>query len=151
MTAAHGTGDAAPTGDSPEDDAPVIRVSAAVVTDEHGLALVVRKRTARVFQQPGGKPEPGESAVDALVRELAEEIGVIVDRTALEPLGTFGDVAANEPGHRVVADAFALRIAHDEARPMAEIAELRWVTEDEVDDVPLAHLSRNHLIRFAWR
>ncbi|WP_460774619.1 NUDIX hydrolase [Microbacterium sp. GXF7504] len=133
------------------DAAPVIHVSAAVVTDEHGLALVVRKRGASVFQQPGGKPDPGEDAADAVLREMAEEIGVRARREDLEPLGRFTAVAANEPGHMVVADAFAVRIRHDDAVAAAEIAELRWIAEHEVDEVPLAMLSRTHLIGFAWR
>ncbi len=36
-------------------------------------------------------------------------------------------------------------------RTAAEIAELRWIGEHEVASTPLAPLSRNHLIRFAWR
>lgn len=133
------------------DASPIVQVSAAVVTDENGLALVVRKRGAVVFQQPGGKPDPGEDAVDTVLREMAEEIGVHARREDLEPLGRFSEAAANEPGHRVVADAFALRIRHDQAVAAAEIAELRWVSRDEVDEVPLAPLSRHHLIGFAWR
>lgn len=130
---------------------PIVRVSAAVVVDERGLALVVRKHGASVFQQLGGKPEPGETPVETVQREVAEEIGVHAAADAYEPLGRFSEAAANEPGHRVVADAFRLRIRHDQASAAAEIAEIRWVAPHEVDIVPLARLSRNHLIAFAWR
>ena len=130
---------------------PVVQVSAAVVTDEDGRALVVRKHGASVFQQPGGKPDPGETPAQTVLREMAEELGVHAQESDLEPLGRFTADAANEPGHRVVADAFALRIRHDQASAAAEIAELRWITAAEVDEVPLAPLSRTHLIGFAWR
>jgi 8-oxo-dGTP pyrophosphatase MutT (NUDIX family) len=129
----------------------VIHVSAAVVTDENGLALVVRKHGTTVFQQPGGKPDPGESAAETVLREMAEEIGVHAEPGDLEPLGRFTEAAANEPGHLVVADAFALRIRHDQAAAAAEIAEIRWISRDQVDDVSLAPLSRTHLLAFAWR
>jgi glycolate oxidase len=130
-----------------------VHVSAAVVVDDAGRALVVRKHGATVFQQPGGKPDPGESALDAVVREVAEETGIRADPAAFEPVGRFTDAAANEPDHIVVADAFVLRVPSD-ARPAAaaaEIAELRWISRHEVASVPLAPLSRNHLIAFAWR
>ncbi len=129
----------------------VVHVSAAVVVGDDGRALVVRKRGAHVFQQPGGKPDPGEDALAAVVREVAEETGIIADPGAFEPLGRFSDTAANEPDHRVVADAFRLRVPAGSASAGAEIEELRWLTEAEIDTAPLAPLSRNHLIRFAWR
>ena len=128
-------------------------VSAAVVLDESGRALVVRKHGSAVFQQPGGKPDAGETPLEAVVREVAEETGIVADPASFEPLGRFTDAAANEPGHLVVADAYVLRVAVDAASvvPAAEIAELRWLTEADVEATPLAPLSRNHLIRFAWR
>jgi glycolate oxidase len=128
-----------------------VRVSAAVVVDGSGRALVVRKHGAEVFQQPGGKPDPGETPLDAVVREVAEETGIVAAPSDFEPLGRFTDAAANEPGHVVVADAYLLRVAMGAASAAAEIAELRWIGQDDVDSTPLAPLSRNHLIRHAWR
>lgn len=130
--------------------APEIRVSAGVVIDEHGRAVVVRKAGAVVFQQPGGKPEAGEDATTALVREIAEEIGVHVDPAQVEPLGVFRDLAANEPGHTVVADAFRVRVRHADVARGGEIEELRWLTAADATSTPLANLSRNHLLRLAW-
>jgi len=52
---------------------PAIRVSAAVVTDSAGWALVVRKRGTEMFMQPGGKPEAGgghDLALAPLSRDL---------------------------------------------------------------------------------
>lgn len=129
----------------------MVRVSAAVVTDPTGRALVVRKRGATVFQQPGGKPDPGESALDAVVREVREETGIVADAASFVPLGQFTDAAANEPGHLVVADAFALRVPDALAAAAGEIADLRWLTPAELDVTPLAPLSRNQLLPLAWR
>ena len=128
----------------------VIHVSAAVIVSTDGRALVVRKHGATVFQQPGGKPDPGESAMDAVIREIAEETGIRAAAEDLVPLGRFEAAAANEPGHRVIADAFVLRVSEARADASAEIAELRWITEGEIASTPLAPLSRTHLIGFAW-
>ncbi|MDL9978975.1 NUDIX hydrolase [Microbacterium sp. ASV49] len=130
---------------------PEIRVSAAVVTDGAGRALVVRKRGTDLFQQPGGKPDPGETALEAVVRELVEETGIIADAASFTVLGEYRDTAANEPGHIVVADAFALVVSPVDAVAGAEIAELRWIGEHDLDATPLAPLSRNQLLPLAWR
>jgi 8-oxo-dGTP diphosphatase len=130
--------------------APEIRVSAAVVTDATGRALVVRKRGTRMFMQPGGKPEAGESAAQALKRELLEEIGAVVDERDLRPLGTFTTAAANEPGHRVVAEAFAVALEAEDVRIAAEIEEARWITADDAETVLLAPLSRDLLLPLVW-
>jgi 8-oxo-dGTP pyrophosphatase MutT (NUDIX family) len=130
--------------------APRIFVSAAVITDAAGRVLVVRKHGTSVFMQPGGKPEVGESAAQALSRELYEEIGLVVTPEALEPLGTFESDAANEPGHRVVAAAFRTTAEPGSVTAQAEIAELRWITPDDVTGMALAPLSLDHLLAIAW-
>ena len=127
-----------------------IFVSAAVITDAAGRVLVVRKHGTSVFMQPGGKPEAGESAAEALARELHEEVGLVVAPAALEPLGTFESDAANEPGHRVIAAAFRTTAEPGELAARAEIAELRWITPGDVAAMQLAPLSLDHLLALAW-
>ncbi|WP_309102152.1 NUDIX domain-containing protein [Microbacterium sp.] len=129
---------------------PDIHVSAAVIVDEDRRVLVVRKHDTTRFMQPGGKPEPGESAAQTLVRELEEELGIRLDERKLTPLGTFVSAAANEPGHRVVAAAFAATIDPASVRVQAELAELRWISPADVPTLPLAPLSLEHLLPLAW-
>jgi 8-oxo-dGTP pyrophosphatase MutT (NUDIX family) len=126
------------------DEQPTVRVVAALVTDASGRLLLVRKRGTDRFMQAGGKPEAGESARQALVRELAEELELQVAPDALEPLGPFVTDAANEPGHRLEAQVFRLHVGTP-VRAAAEIEELRWVTPAEADALgtrlaPLARL-----------
>lgn len=129
---------------------PDIHVSAGVIDNAAGRILVVRKQGTTRFMQPGGKPEPGESPSATLIRELDEELGLQLTADDLRALGTFVSAAANEPGHRVIASAFALTIDPAAARAQAEIAELRWITPADVGSLPLAPLSLEHLLPLAW-
>ncbi|WAB81448.1 NUDIX domain-containing protein [Microcella daejeonensis] len=127
------------------DSGEVIRVSAALIVDEAGRLLVVRKRGTSVFMQPGGKPDAGENPAQTLSRELAEELGASVPVEALEPLGSFTAAAANEAGATVVAEVFRARLTGPIAAA-AEIAELRWVHSSEFPSLALAPLITEHML-----
>lgn len=62
-----------------ENMAKMITVGAVVLRNDVGEVLTVRKRGASLFQLPGGKPEAGESMLETVVRETAEEVGVELD------------------------------------------------------------------------
>ena len=59
-----------------------IRIAAAIIRDDGGRLLLVRKRGTKAFMQAGGKIEPGELPAAALARELREELGIVVDAGA---------------------------------------------------------------------
>jgi 8-oxo-dGTP pyrophosphatase MutT (NUDIX family) len=115
------------------------------VFDDAGRLLTVRKRGTGMFMHPGGKPEPGETAVQAAARELAEEVGIVLDPRELELMGIWIADAANEAGTDVEATVFKAPgtwIAH----PSAEIAEIRWL--DLAAELPqdLAPLLTDHIL-----
>ena len=124
----------------------VIRIVAAVVADERGHLLLVRKRGTAAFMQPGGKPEPGETPDVTLVRELREELGLRLDLGALAPLGEFTAAAANEPGFLVVADVYRVDIGGQTPVADAEIDEVRWVTRAEASALDVAPLAATYFL-----
>lgn len=108
--------------------------------------LTVRKNGTAKFMLPGGKLEPGESAAEAAVREVAEELGVRLRVEDLALLGEFEADAANEPGHLVRSTVFTWpgEVAPDAA---AEIAELRWAALAEITDgADFAPLTREYVV-----
>ena len=127
--------------------APVIKVVAALIVDEAGRMLLVRKRGTAMFMQPGGKREPGESSTEALVRELAEELGMVTEAETFQALGTFLSMAANEAGHALEAEMF--RVPPSVAvTPLAEIEELAWVHPRDMGSLPIAPLVWDHALRY---
>ena len=121
----------------------VIRVAAAVILDASGRLLVVRKRGTAVFMQPGGKIMAGESAEEAVHREIAEELGV--EAAGVQALGRHVADAANEPGHTVEADVFLASLA-GAPRAAAEIDEIAWVDPADPGDIELAPLTEHAIM-----
>ena len=125
-----------------------IKIVAALIRDDAGRVLLVRKRGTTAFMQPGGKRDPGEDDVAALSREIAEELGCRVVRASIRPLGEFDAVAANEPGFRVQASLYGIDVTGDIA-PSREIDETIWIDPAAPPDIVLAPLTRDHVLPLA--
>lgn len=108
-----------------------IIVGAAIIAAGRVLACARAHppEVAGRWEFPGGKVEPGETEVAALVRECVEELGVRVE--------VGGRVGVDVPmAHgRAVLRVYLARLL-DSERPVAlEHAELRWLAADELDTV----------------
>lgn len=123
----------------------VLRIAAGIVTDAAGRTLLVRKRGTTAFMQAGGKIESGESALDALSRELLEEVGLVLDLDRTEYLGSFRAMAANEDDTVIRAEVFALTVA-DDLEPSSEIEELLWLEPGDTPTIELAPLTRDTIL-----
>ncbi|SFS19721.1 8-oxo-dGTP diphosphatase [Dyella sp. OK004] len=123
-----------------------IDIVAAVIRDDEGRVLLVRKRGAAVFQQPGGKRDAGDrDDLHTLARELQEELGCIMQRDGARLLGRFSAPAANEPGCTVEAVIYEVK-ADGSFEARAEIESLCWIDPAQPGELPIARLSREQLL-----
>lgn len=120
-------------------------IAAACLIDADNRLLLVRKRNTRAFMLPGGKREPGESAHEALRRELQEELELNLPADALSPLGSFRAAAANEPDTWVEAQVFVARLEQP-VEPAAELEELTWLVPGQPLPDTLAPLLREQVL-----
>lgn len=117
-----------------------IHVSALVLLHpQRPELLMVRKANTTSFMLPGGKPEPGEDAAATIVREVDEELGLVLDPASLKLLGTFTADAANEVDHRVVGTVFHYEglpegLDVDRISHRAEIDEAAWFPYDPMPE-----------------
>ena len=115
----------------------VLDIVTAVIRDEDGRMLLVRKRGASAFMKPGGKRDRGEDDLATLARELDEELGCRL--VGAELLGHFSAPAANEAGFTVQSATYLATVEGDMAA-RAEIEELTWIDPSAPGDAPLAPL-----------
>jgi 8-oxo-dGTP diphosphatase len=109
----------------------LIIVGAAIVADGRvlGCERAEPPESAGRWEFPGGKVEPGESDLDALVRECREELDVEIevgDRVGMDVPLAHG---------RALLRVWLARLVTGEPQPL-EHASLRWLAVDELDSVP---------------
>lgn len=115
-------------------------VGAALVDDlAHPSMLLAARRTepadlAGGWELPGGKVDPGETEVEAVHRELLEELGVLVELGKLVE-GPLPD------GRWPLGDRFAMRVwmarvTSGEPRPIEDHDLLRWLDATDLYAVP---------------
>lgn len=128
----------------------MIEIVTALIEDEQGRVLLVRKRGTEAYMQPGGKREPGEADLAALRREIQEELGCSLASESAESLGIFEAPAANEIGERVRAAIYRARI-EGKITPAAEIEDAVWIDPNEPGNLTLAPLTRLHVLALSRR
>lgn len=123
-----------------------IRIVAAVIRDAQGRVLMVRKRRAAVWQQPGGKRDANDlNDLHTLARELHEELGCTMHEEGARWIGCFRAAAANEPGHIVEAEVYEVT-ADGPFKAQAEIEGVCWIDPAALGDTPIARLSREFIL-----
>lgn len=119
----------------------VRRSARVVVRDRAGRVLLVRSRFRRSVKGvefawfvPGGGVEPGETPVQAAIRELWEETGLRVGRSALVHLACSEGVGTVQPLTGPMRDdffhvrvaAFEPTVTNLEAHERAAFGQYRW-------------------------
>ncbi|MEL4374516.1 NUDIX domain-containing protein [Brucella cytisi] len=126
-----------------------ILIAAAIVRDEAGRFLLVRKRGSEIFFQPGGKIDAGEQPETALIREIEEELGIRIAESQLSYAAKMSAPAANELDATVEAKLFHLTLKEGQVpAASSEIEELIWIKAGD-QSRPVALLSQSIQARFS--
>ncbi len=110
-------------------DSPKHSVSvAAVITDDHGRALLIQRADNSHWEPPGGVLELGETIEDGLRREVQEETGLDI-----EPVQLTG-VYKNMP-RGIIALVFRAKVTGGQLDATGEATDFRWATPSEIKDL----------------
>jgi len=99
----------------------LLPAAAAIVQDDRGRVLLIRRGDGRGWSLPGGMMEPGERIAEAAVREVWEETGLEVEPVRL--VGVYSDPAythitfPNGDEVHFVSSTFVCRVVGGTLRP----------------------------------
>ena len=97
----------------------------AVIPDDHGRVLLIRRRDNQHWEPPGGVLELAETIHDGLRREVREETGLDI-----EP-GPLTGVYKNMP-RGIIALVFRCKITGGHLTANDEVTAFRWADEQEI-------------------
>lgn len=141
--------------DQDPDQPPPLRgplVGASAVVLREGRVLLGRRRGAHgggTYAFPGGKISPGEQPIDAVIREIREETGLVVHD--VRPVTWTSDIFTGDGFHYVTLHHVAEvgTDAHARLREPEKCDGWDWYSWDELPS-PL-FLPAAHLVESGWR
>lgn len=128
---------------------PGATVGCVIVEDGRALVSVrAREPDKGRIDVPGGFLSAGEHPIDGLRREVKEELGVDIDVDVddcltMEP-ATYG--AEQDPTLNL---GFKARVVDGEPTPSDDVAQVKWVSAHEIDDLDFAWPHDRELVRRA--
>jgi 8-oxo-dGTP diphosphatase len=115
----------------------LVLVAACALIDTDGRVLIAQrpagKPMAGLWEFPGGKVDAGERPEETLIRELNEELGIVVNEACLAPL-TFASHAYAD--FHLLMPLYICRRWEGTVRPL-EGQELTWVRPKRLRDYPM--------------
>ena len=115
----------------------ILLVAACALVDPDGRVLIAQrpegKPMAGLWEFPGGKVETGEKPEDTLIRELEEELGIVVKEACLAPL-TFA--SHTYPDFHLVMPLYVCR-RWDGMVTAKEAQKLAWVRPNRLREYPM--------------
>lgn len=114
---------------------PIIKAASACVWRRDEVLLVQRgKAFGRGFWSlPGGRIEPGETAVEAAVRELLEETGITAQLDYLA-----GDFELEGPRARYIISCWTGRYVAGVAGARSDVLAVQWLDHRHIATLKLA-------------
>src|SRR6478752_3008846 len=114
-----------------------VLVSACALIDPDNRVLIAQrpagKPMAGLWEFPGGKVEPGERPEETLIRELREELGIVVKEACLAPL-TFASHAYDD--FHLLMPLYICR-RWEGTVTAREGQALKWVRANKLRDYPM--------------
>ena len=115
----------------------LVLVAACALVDPDVRVLIAQrpigKSMAGLWEFPGGKIERNEGPEDTLIRELREELGIVVDAACLAPL-TFASHAY--PDFHLLMPLYVCRRWEGIVQPL-EAQALKWVRPNDLRNYPM--------------
>ena len=117
---------------------PPIYKSRAVFIREGHILIVPSTRRPGYFVLPGGHVEEGEDYIQALIRELHEELNVEVHAADIEHLSNYTLKAPRGRG-KIITQLYLVHRWQGTLTPSGDITGMQWITPHDLQEQRIRH------------
>ena len=126
----------------------VVPSASAIVTDEQGRILLIKRRDNTLWALPGGGHDIGETIADTAVREVKEETGLDVEVTGL--VGVYTNPQHDGEVRQQFSLSFTTKVLGGTLAIDDESTEIAWTHPDDMtglDMHPSMRLRIDHYLQ----
>jgi 8-oxo-dGTP diphosphatase len=122
-----------------------IHKSAGIIIKNRKI-LVEKDIDKEFFISPGGKLEEGETSKQALVRELNEELKIVVEEKNLEKFGHFDAPASGQEERIVHMDVFVVKSFKGKIQKGHKVEKLLWINSNTPKKAKIGSIFEHEVI-----
>ncbi len=129
---------------------PLLAVS-AVITNENKLLLIKRAKEPSLgnWHLPGGVVELGETLKQAILREVFEELGLIIEvQKQIDVIDIIEKDTKGDIKYHFVIIVFVANLIKGEVKLSPEILEYKWVDKTIISELKIDEKTKKLLINF---
>ena len=130
----------------------IIPAASAVVTNDQGEILLIKRSDNGNWTIPGGAMEYGESLTQTAIRECREETGYDIEVTGLVGIYTNPnrriEYTSNGEVRQEFSVCYAGEVVGGEPKANDEATRIEWVSPAELDDLEMADPIRQRIARY---
>ncbi|OHA26523.1 MAG: hypothetical protein A3C06_03020 [Candidatus Taylorbacteria bacterium RIFCSPHIGHO2_02_FULL_46_13] len=108
--------------------------------------LICRTKGKKSFIAPGGKLKKGEGVIQALQRELKEELSISVLDSDISEFGVFYAPAAEDEKNILRMDVFLVKRWEGALKPSSEIDEIAWISTNFPETMSIGSIFEHQVI-----
>ena len=118
--------------------------AAGIIIKDRSL-LILRSKGTKIYFAPGGKLKFKESAEEALIRELKEEVSIYVQYRDIKFFGQYEAPAAGDERVQLRMDVFKVEKYDGEIVASNEIEVIAWINSTNIDNFEIGSIFKRQI------
>lgn len=126
--------------------AKLVKRAGAIIIKDKKVLVARAKDLGAIFLPPGGAVEKSETMEQALIREIFEELKIVINESDIEIFNRHFKKADQDEDFDLQLDAFIIKKWTGEITPDNEIEEIVWIESTNKQKIKLGSIFESEIL-----